>query len=152
MKEIFEKLNKIRDEIIQEKTVQGELRLLAMIARADLEGKWDILMSADWINSNNNEVDLIYLIEKMKVEFNNNFSFLSRIVLLTSNEKFVKNLAKSMPYDGVIKEKEFSNLQIFPDFSITNIFISILNFVNINLEDLETDASEPIATKEVSAF
>ena len=95
MKEIFEKLNEIKDEILLEKGA-NELRLFVLVARTDIDARWDILFSADWLEKTNSEKDLVYLIEKLKSKFDGNLDFLARIVVATPHEIFIKRLAKAI--------------------------------------------------------
>lgn len=133
-----------------EKT-NGRLRLFALIARPDLEGKWDILFSADWLEKTNSEKDLIYLIEKLKSEFGKNLDFLSRIVVAKPNEMFIQQLTKAVIRENSGQQGEIASLSTSSDFSV-HIFVVAIDFTGMNLEITEGTKDGPIAIREVSNF
>lgn len=151
MKEIIEKLKNIRDEIISEKN-QGKLRFFGLIARADLEGKWDILLSADWFKENNKEKDLVYFIEKLKNKFKKDLEFLSKIVLLAPSEMFIQQLAKVIITKGLDTEKEITDLKVFADFTVKRIFVVALDFTGIDLTKIQETKESPIVIKDANDF
>lgn len=150
MKDTIAKLNKIRDEILHEK--KGVLHLFALIARVDIEGKSDLLLSADWVEKNNAETDLVYVIEKLKSEFESNLEFLSKIVLLTPDQPFIKQLAKAVYRENQGQPGELNDLNISGDFVVKKVNIIAIEF---NPSDLETDVEEggvPEAVGHVAEF
>lgn len=152
MKEIVEKLRNIKDQIVLEKA-EGQLRFLGLIARTDLDGKWDLLLSADWIKKSNGEEDLIFLIQKLKKEFQGNLDFLSKLVLLTPSESFILQLARAIVREDKGKTgEEISDLKISVDFTVRHLFVISFDFAGIDLEKTQASESEPIATEEVVNF
>ena len=151
MNEIIEKFNTIRDEIIHDHN-GSLLRLLGLIARMDTDGKWDLLISADWIKQNSSESDLIYVIKKLKYHFSEKLDFLARIVLLTPYETFVQNLARSVIRENGGKAGEINNLTL-PDLSFTvrRIVLLEFNFKGITLSNHHTE-EPPVAIKDVDDF
>src|SRR3989339_2004319 len=99
MKEIIKKLTNIKNTILSEKS-SGKLRFFGLIARVDIDNKWDLLISADWIEKNSSEETLIYIIQKLKESFDGKLEFLSSIVLLTPKEAFVRQLARGIISEG----------------------------------------------------
>ncbi len=150
MKEILEKLKKVKDEILLEKK-DGKLRLLALIARADLENKWDILLSADWLKKTNGEDDLVYLIEKLRSEFDNKLSFLASVVSATPNETFIRQLARAVLKEGRSGVEEISDLSTSDNFAVKQAFIVAIDFEGINLDNDGVDEG-PLAIKEITDF
>jgi hypothetical protein len=150
MKEIIDKLTIIRDKVVSERT-DGILRFFGLIARIDLDSKWDLLISADWISKNNNEEDLIYIIKKLKEEFMEHLDFLSRIVVLTSNEFFVKQLARAILTKSLSERGEISNLQISPDFVVKQLYVISFDFNGIDLDAPEIE-NGPAGVRESANF
>lgn len=146
MKEIIEKLTIIKDKILSEKT-NGRLRFLGLIARTDIEGKWDLLLSADWIKKNSSETDLIYIIQKLKDGFAGNLDFLSRIVLLTPNETFVQQLARTITREDLKNGEEITSLKISADFTVRKMLYIFLDFQGIDLNTIQETEDEPVAIK-----
>lgn len=150
MKEIITKLTVIKNDILKEK--EGQLRFLGLIARADVEDKWDLLVSADWIKKSNSEEDLIYIIKKLKGVFAENLNFLSRIVLLTPQETFIKQLARAIINEKVGNTGEFANLKTSADFTIKQVFVITLDFTDINLENSQEIGDGFVGAKDVVEF
>src|SRR5688500_975096 len=115
MKEIIEKLNLVKDNIISEK---GTLRFFGLIARTDLENKWDLLISSDWIEKNSSDEELVYVITKLKEAFSEKLDFLSRIVLLRPEEHFIQELARVIVKEHDGKTGEIRNLKVSDDFTV----------------------------------
>jgi len=138
MNEIIEKLKKVKDTIILEKG--DTLRLSLLIARTDMESKWDLFMSGDWLKKNNSEKDLIYVIEKLKAEFNENLDFLSQIVLLVPTDDFFKALARAIKKENRM-EGEIKDLRISSGFVIKQMYL-----ISSNLDQLELGEDIEVAT------
>ena len=151
MKEIVEKLRKVKDEILLEKTT-SKLRIFVLIARADLEGKWDIILSADWLERTNSEKDLVYLITKLKSEFGENLDFLARIVVATPREIFIQHLGKAIINEPQGELGELKDLQISADFKAQHLFVIEVDFDGINLEKMEGTEEGPLAFKDSGSF
>lgn len=135
MKDIIEKLNNVKNDIIREKT-DGFLRFFGLIARIDLENKWDILISADWIDKSNLEQDFVFLINKLKTQFNEDLGFLSQIVFLAPDEPFIKNLARAIKSEDKKDGDEACDLKISEKITINHIFIITSNFKGIDLGEI----------------
>ncbi len=134
MKEIIEKLNIIKDEIISESN-QGILRFFVLIKRTDQTDKWDILLSADWFKKTNSQDDLIYFIKKIKSQFSS-LDFIARILLATPDDLFIKSLA-----GAILKSKEntvgdITNLKVPEvDTVLKNINVIHIDFSGIDLNN-----------------
>lgn len=135
MNEIITKLNKIGDFITSENKL-GKVILFALIARNDLVGKWDILISADGLKKNNTEKDLTYVIELLKKEFGNDLSFLSQIVLLVTKEDFVNDFVRAFR-KGDFKVAENISLKLTDNFTIGSVYVISYDFSTLDLEVFE---------------
>lgn len=151
MNEITQKLIAVSDKIIQEKT-SGILRFFGLLARADLSEKWDLLVSADWIEENNNQADLVYIIEKLKEEFAENLDFLSQIVILSPRESFIMRLAQALIREEILIPGEVSQLMISPDFTVSHVHIMKLDFTGIDLANVTPIESTHVTTLEREDF
>lgn len=151
MKETLEKLNKIKEEILAEKK-EGLLRLFALIERNDLEGKWDLIFSADWLEKTNSEKDLVYLIEKIKSEFGENIDFLARILAASPKEIFIQEFSKAILRESKEYPTEIRNLAVSSTFTANHLFVITIDFTGIDLEKIEGINEGPLAIKEVSDF
>src|SRR3989344_6675775 len=138
MTEVIEKLRKVRDQILLEKGAD-QVRLFALLARADLEDKWDLLFCADWIEKTSSEKDLVYIIEKIKTEFSTNLDFLARIVVATPREVFIKQLAKAIILEGGNEPREITKLAVSADFTVRQLVLLKINFGGINVDEVGTD-------------
>jgi hypothetical protein len=129
MNEIIKKLKEVRDRIIDEKD-KSLLRFFGLIARTDLENKYDLLISADWLEKSNSEKDLIYVIDSLKKEFTDDFDFLSQIVLLIPSEEFIQTLLRMLPKDV----DEVSNFKLADNYELKQIYILYLNSKGLPVE------------------
>jgi hypothetical protein len=145
MNEILQKLNNIKDSLLAEHS-DVKLRFFGLIARMDVDNKWDLIICADWIKKSNSENDLVDIIDRLKKEFNN-LDFLAKIVLLTTDEFFIRQLASAI---SVREEQigEMKDLKLKEGFVVRHIIVIYFDFGGI---DLTTPATEeiPTATKEI---
>jgi|CXWL01.1.fsa_nt_gi hypothetical protein len=149
MKEIVEKLNKIKDRIVSEKGAVP--RLFVLIERNDLDAKWDILFSTDWLEKTNSEKDLIYVIDQLKTEFNGNLDFLARILMAKPDDLFIKSIAKAIIKSDVNTPGEVNELFVKEGLVIHRMFVVSLDFNGMDLES-GTEESGPIAVREGTDF
>ena len=150
MKEIFEKLNEIKDEILLEKGA-NDLRRFVLVARTDIDARWDILFSADWLEKTNSEKDLVYLIEKLKSKFDGNLDFLARIVVATPHEIFIKRLAKAIIRENGRESGEIVGLVTTADFTVKRLFVMYINFSDEEIS-AEGTVDRPLAVQKISDF
>ena len=151
MKEIIEKLNNIKNKIIEEKTT-GKLRFLGLIARADIEGKWDLLVSADWIKKNSSEDDFVYIIQKLKDNFDEKLDFLARIVLLTPKEAFIQQLARAIIRENGGEAGKITSLKTSKDFIVGQIVVIAFDFTDIGLDVSQETEDGPVGIKDIVNF
>lgn len=139
MNEIVTKLEKVKESISK----LGTVFIFTLIARNDLEGKWDILISAEKLKQNNSQEDLTYVIEELKKEFNDDLTFLSRIVLLVKDEDFIKEIACAL--DKIKTSKgEVSGLKL------SNITIRQMNIISSDFSGFNLTPSSSVVKKRSS--
>jgi len=116
---VAEKLREIEVEVSAEK---GSFNLFALIERDDSLGKWDIVISAEWIGDKEKA-----LINTIASKIRNYLSeveqiMLSRIVVLPSTDPFVNNLNKIGIEHGTIKlsNNSFNGIFIKEAYLITS--------------------------------
>lgn len=151
MREIIEKLTAIKDSILTEKS-GGKLRFFGALVRADMEEKWDLLISADWVEKNSSEEDLVYIIKKLKDSFGEKLDFLFRIVLLKPDETFVRQLAKAIIRENGGKPGEITNLAVNAEFTLKQLIVIALDFSGIDLDSPSETTDGPIGIKSVNDF
>ena len=120
MKEILQKLTAIEKETSAER---GEYNLFALFLREDSSNKWDILVSANWINKNK-ENALKYLAQKIQKAFTPEELFqISRIVIIEENNPALPVLQQAVSIvhgAAEIKDSNFFGLQIKHAYLITS--------------------------------
>jgi hypothetical protein len=120
MKELVEKLTIVEKETSAEK---GKYDLFALFLREDSSNKWDILVSADWMDERKEEV-LKYLSQKIQKAFTPDELFqISRIVIIEKDNPSLPGLQRA--FNGEhgaieIKDATFFGLQIKHAFLITS--------------------------------
>lgn len=102
---------------------KGEYDLFALFLREDSSNKWDILVSADWMN-NNKEQALKYLAPKIQKSFTKyELVQISRIVIIEENNPALPALQQAISIkhcSAEIKDSNFFGLQIKHAFLITS--------------------------------
>ena len=146
MKEILEKMKKVRDVFIAQKK-DGLLRLF-ILTRPELSEKWDVLISADWMTGFNSEQDLVYAIEEIKKGMDNNLDFLSSVIVLGSGEPIVGRIAQMILKENGGKEGEIASLRISDKLILQNVQIVHFGFSSDEIsgatdtEDGKSDSNE----------
>jgi len=131
MNEIISKLKNVAKSFNSEGQL-GKIVLFALIKRSDLENKWYILIGADKLKKNNSEDDLIYVIEKLKSEFNSDLSFISQILLFVREEDVIKDFARALTKIHV-SEGEVMSLKLTPNVTIEMVQIIESDFEGLDL-------------------
>lgn len=120
MKELVDKLSAIERETSLEK---GDYNLFALFLREDSPNKWDILVSANWIDENK-EKALKYLAQKIQTEFTSEeLVQIARIVIIEGENPALPALQQSIDTEhgtAEIKDSNFFGLQIKHAFLITS--------------------------------
>ncbi len=110
MEDIIKKLNKVLESILKERDVV----LFAVIKREDAE-LWDIVISGNQLDNQENLRWIIGLINNVLEK--NEMTAFSRLLLLNTDEDFVKNLTKTFGFTTKDGRMELKNVRI------NNIFI-----------------------------
>lgn len=93
MKQMIEKLASLERDIASEK---GEFSLFGLFLREDAEGKWDLLASASWLETNQKE-GLEYLVDQIRLRLNTQeLLSLSRIVLLERDNPILEAIHRAI--------------------------------------------------------
>lgn len=109
IKEVFEKLESLEKEIVQEK---GELSLFGLFLREESGDRWDLIVAAPWIDADSME-HLKYIANKLKTYLKDSeLILISRIVLLDLNDPIVQTINRTW---GVQRggSLALNNLQVF---------------------------------------
>jgi len=120
MKKLLEKISAIEKETSLEK---GDYNLFALFLREESFNKWDILVSANWIDKNKEEA-LKYLAQKIQKEFTGEeLAQISRIVIIEKENSDLPALQQAINTEhgtAEIKDSNFFGLQIKHAFLITS--------------------------------
>lgn len=109
----WKKVIKLLEEEIS--TEKGEFSLFALFRRAEAPDKYDLLVSAPWIEADKKQ-SLDYLVEKVRKQLTKGqLLSLSRIVLLEKDNPILKSINKAIKvkHGSVeVKDSSFSGIQI----------------------------------------
>lgn len=118
MNTFIENIKEVDKLISKEK---GNFNLFGIFIREGLNGKWDILASADWISYNNEGEALKYFIQKLKKKLSeDDIMKIASIILLEPKEPFVKSINNSI---NTLHSAIKINGDYFNDLFIQNAFI-----------------------------
>jgi hypothetical protein len=120
MKEIVHKFRKIESSLSKER---GEFNLFALFLREDSANKWDLLVSADWIENNKSEALQVISQKIQKHLDKKELVDLSRIVLIKENNPALEAFHKAISVEhgnAEIQEGTFFGLNIKHAFIITS--------------------------------
>ena len=100
------KFIELRNEIIRER---GDLALFALFLREDAEDRWDLLVSAPWLERNE-AAGLRYLSKKLMTKLSERELLeISRVVLIEQSDPGLRSLLKStIVKGGSVREIENS--------------------------------------------
>jgi hypothetical protein len=126
MKETTNKLKKVIDRIVAEKN--GILRLFALVKRTDGENKWDLLLSADWMQKDNSVEDIEYILETLRDEMGEDSSLFLQIVLLQPKNSFIQLLAKALIRDAISVGETATNVKLRSTFALACINLLAFDF------------------------
>lgn len=120
MKEMIEKFRVIESTLSEEK---GEFNLFALFLREDSANKWDLLVSADWIEDNKSD-SLQVIARKIQDHLDKKeLVNLSRIVLIEDDNPALEAFHKAVSVEhgsAEIQDSNFFGLQIKHAFIITS--------------------------------
>lgn len=120
MKELIDKLAAIENETSAKR---GKYDLFALFLREDSPNKWDIVVSASWID-NNKEEALKFLAEKVQNSFTRNeLLLISRIVIIDKTNPDLPHVQEAVNIEhgsAELKDSNLFGLQIKHAFLITS--------------------------------
>ena len=120
MKQTIEKLASLERDIATEK---GEFSLFGAFFREEAEDKWDLLVSASWLDTNKRE-SLEYLVNQLRPRLDmQELLSLSRIVLLEKDNPVLEAIHSEVRVRhgmAEIKDSTFSGIPIKHAFVITS--------------------------------
>jgi hypothetical protein len=115
--------DKLRDIEIELSSKHGPFALFALIERDDAFGKWDVLVSANWMPVNAKSV-IEAIASKIKTVFREEeLIMLSRILILAPSDSFVQNLNLIPVEHGMVRltNNSFNGVSIKEAFLITSM-------------------------------
>jgi hypothetical protein len=120
MNELIQKMVKIEKYLARQ---QGNFRLFALFLRDGSPGKWDVLVSANWIDANKQQA-LKIVIEQLTKKLNKDeLVSLSRVVVIKKDNEGLLAVNQFMPKENGIAEihdKNFFGLDIKQAFFISS--------------------------------
>lgn len=120
MKKFIEKITALEQSISAEK---GDFVLFALFLREDAQDKWDLVVSAPWIEVNKKE-SLSYLTDELRSQLRSQEMLtLSRIVLVDNDDPALEAIHKAISVEHSIfeiKDSNFFGLQIKHAYIITS--------------------------------
>lgn len=120
MKETIDKFREIESSLSEEK---GEFNLFALFLREDSANKWDLLVSAEWIEGNKSE-SLQIISQKIQEHLEKKeLVNLSRIVLIEDDNPALEAFHRAISVEhgsAEIQESTFFGLQIKHAIVITS--------------------------------
>ncbi|RKZ39811.1 MAG: hypothetical protein DRQ49_10310 [Gammaproteobacteria bacterium] len=119
MNKLNQKMLKIEKYLASQK---GEFKLFALFLREGSPGKWDVLVSAGWIDANKQQA-LKIITEQLTTKLNKKeLISLSRVVVISQDNEALSTINQFMPVGNQIAEihdKTFFGLDIKQAFFIS---------------------------------
>jgi hypothetical protein len=120
MNELIQKMIKIEKSLAHQK---GDFRLFALFLREESPGKWDVLVSAKWIDANKRQA-LKIITEQLTTQLNKEeLISLSRVVVINKDNEALSAVSQFIPIKNQvaeIHEKNFFGLDIKQAFLISS--------------------------------
>lgn len=120
MKEFLNKFISMEKELAEEK---GKFALFGLFLREDIEDRWDLVISAEWLKSNNKKDYEIIAKSLKKFLSKEEVIYLSRIVILDKGNPILEAVNRAFYIEhGQVECKDcnFSGLQIKHAYIITS--------------------------------
>jgi len=132
MNELIQKMVSIEKYLARQK---GDFRLFALFLRDGSPGKWDVLVSAKWIDTNKQQA-LKAIIEQLTTQLNKDeLMSLSRVVVIKQDNEGLPAVNQFMPVENPIAEihdKNFFGLDIKQAFLISSSIEKSLHKMSMN--------------------
>jgi len=127
MNELIQKMVEIEKYLAHEK---GDFKLFALFLRDGSPGRWDVLVSAPWIDVNKQQA-LEFIVEQLTTRLDKDeLISLSRVVIIKQNHKGLSAVHQFMPEENSVAEiydKNFFGLDIKQAFLISPSKKSMVN-------------------------
>jgi hypothetical protein len=123
MKFFLKELKIVYNELLSEKE---SLLFLALFSRKDEENRWDLIISANWIEAGRTREVVKLLLEKFKKQGVDYSEYIENIVVLNHSDNFLHHLAAAYKNKGekIIKEKDgVCTIKLFDDFQIKAVVL-----------------------------
>ncbi len=121
MNELIQKMVKIEKYLARQK---GNFRLFALFLRDGSPGKWDVLVSANWIDANKQQA-LKVIIEQLTTQLTKDeLMSLSRVVVIKKDNEGLPAINQFMPVENEMAEihdKNFFGLDIKQAFLFSSL-------------------------------
>ena len=121
MRELLDKLKILESKLSKEK---GNFNLFALFLREEAEDKWDLVVSASWLKSNN-KISFDYLAKELKLSITNEqLLLISRIVVLDKGNPGLEAINSAFHVEhglAEVRDSNFFGLQIKHAYIITSI-------------------------------
>jgi len=148
MENITAKSKEMIEILLREK--EGPLYFFGYIERIDKNKKFDLLISADWIKERNNQKDLEFIINNLKIVFDGKYEFIENIVLFKEDEEFLLYLKRENSSKTLVLDTN-QRVQIWEDAYVDLIPLYV-DFKNHPPELLEEERkyykSEPVTAED----
>lgn len=119
MKKFIEKMAALEQTV---SAVKGDFVLFALFLREDAQDKWDLVVSAPWIEVNKKSA-LSYLANELRSHLRSQEMLtISRIILVDNNDPAMESIHKASTEHSIteIKDSNFFGLQIKHAYIITS--------------------------------
>lgn len=142
MRDLIEKLKSLKNDILKED--KGLLFFLGLISRIDAEKKWDLVLVADWVKTNNSKEDIEYILRKLST-LEINWGLIENIVVFRPDFEFVFEL-KSATEDVPVRLYEKNRIDLEDDTFIDCIPLYI-DFEDFDYERQKQRTEELITSE-----
>jgi hypothetical protein len=132
MNELIQKMVKIEKYLARQK---GDFILFALFLRDGSPGKWDVLVSANWIDANKQQA-LKVIIEQLTTQLTKDeLMSLSRVVVIKKDNEGLPAINQFMPVENEMAEihdKNFFGLDIKQAFLFSSLRKKSLHKMSMN--------------------
>lgn len=122
MNELIEKLKVVLKELLEE---EGEIVFFALFLREDSNNKWDLIVSADSLSSDDVDSYRIIAAKIQNTLLENELIKISRIVIIDKNDPMILSLRSSLKITGDgylnLSDCEFFSKNV--KFSVKNAYV-----------------------------
>lgn len=120
MKQLLDKFVALEKELALER---GDFVLFSLFERDDAQGKWDVVISASWLDANQKE-SMHFIANRIRAKFKSEeLISLSRVVLLSPTDAFVRNVNSAVQVEhgrAELLNNAFNGMEIKHAFLITS--------------------------------